>query len=327
MILTEAQKRQVLLNMVYENDDKFLALAYKMTRPARPKSDICSVPMGNSFLKNNSNSRAQFAYLNGVGKNWLNFMDDVELLHYIDFQNRFYGMLKDAQCTSIIELFKMADKVPFNKYYQKSADCPKLTKKYEIPTHERMTKDKACSPELRQQVLLDTMIKAHNRKAEKGASIKVLSPAIAQEFAIKVKLPTVTQQLMAGKEEKTYAEKSQKLQFAGTVYDVPIYWNGSFYVFADGRPLNKEYRDYISAGELRHEQEITREVEDDDYSYINEVRGVKFEGTLYNDPIYSRRDSHGFIEYCHGDGSALTKQEEALIEAGELKTTDDEMAD
>ena len=85
MILTDAQKRQVLLNMVYENDDKFLGLAYKMTRPARPKNDICSVPMGNSFLRNNSNSRAQFAMLNGIGKNWLNFMDDVELLHYIDY--------------------------------------------------------------------------------------------------------------------------------------------------------------------------------------------------------------------------------------------------
>lgn len=329
MILTDAQKRQVLLNMVYENDDKFLGLAYKMTRPARPKNDICSVPMGNSFLRNNSNSRAQFAMLNGIGKNWLNFMDDVELLHYIDFQNRFYGMLRDAECTSIIELFKMADKVPFNKYYQKSADCPKLTKKYEIPAHERMAKEKACSPELRQQVVLETMLKAHNRKAEKGKELKVLSPAIAQEFEIKVKVPTVTQQMMAASKEPAATTKP-KLQFAGTIYEVPIYWNGGYYVYADGRPLNSEDRKYLQAGELRNEQDIG-ELDDmtPDYEaeYEESMGGYKLEGTLYNDPIYSKRDSHGFIVYCHGDGSLLSKQEEELIEAGELKDIADEMAD
>lgn len=332
MQLTEAQKRQVLLNMVYENDDKFLGLAYKMTRPARPKNDICSVPMGNSFLRNNSNSRAQFAMLNGIGKNWLNFMDDVELLHYIDFQNRFYDMLREAQCTSIIELFKMADKVPFNKYYQKSADCPKLKQKYVIQDHERLSKDKACSPELRQQVVLETMLRAHNRKAEKGKELKVLSPAIAQEFAIKVKVPTVTQQMLDGKKEASVTTKP-KLQFAGTIYEVPIYWNGSYYVYADGRPLNSEDRKYLQAGELKNEQDIDElesESEDfeEDYDIPQDNMGeYKLEGTLYNDPIYSKRDGHGFIVYCHGDGSPLNKQEEALIEAGELKDIDDEMAD
>lgn len=328
MILTDAQKRQVLLNMVYENDDKFLGLTYKMVRPARPKQDICTVPMGYSFLRNNVRSRAQFSTLNGVGKNWLNFMDDVELLHYIDFQNRFYSELREAQCTSISDFFATLEKVPFNKYYQKSADCPKLTKKYETPQGSaRLSKETASSPEIRQQVVLETMLKAHNRKAAKGKEIKAISPAIAQEFAIKVKVPTVTQQMMAGFETKTETKKP-KLQFAGTVYEVPIYWNGSFYVFADGSALNKEYRDYIAAGELRHEQDIVSTIEDEEeYRYIEERPQYKFEGILYNDPIYSRKDSHGFIEYCHGDGSPLSKQEEELIEAGELRSSDDEMAD
>ena len=334
MTLTNGQKRQVLIKMIYENDNKFLALLTKMLRAYNIKNTTVSVPMGYSFLRNSNASRAQFSILNGTNKNWLNYMTDVELLHYLDFQNRFYDELRQAHCTSAEDFFKKLEKASFNMYYTKSADCPKLQKKLEVPSSEKLSEDKVKDPAIRQQVLLDTMLKAHNLKQPKGKEAKAITTAIAGEFAIDVKVPTVTQQMIEKKQEAA-KETKPTLRFAGTVYEVPIYWNGSYYVFADGSSLNKEYRDYIAAGELRHEQDIdtserldthaTSMVEEDDY--ILDDSRLTLEGTLYDDPIYSRRDARGFIEYCHGDGSPLSKQEQALLEAGELKSIDDEMAD
>ena len=250
--LTDGQKRKVLISMIYENDNKFLGLLIRFGRKEnlRPTNTASAMPMARSFLRKSKKSRASYDRLVGYDKNWLNYMNDVELLHYLDFQNRVYAEMREKGVYSSEGFFSILedDSVAFNEYYSSSSDCPKLKTKLQVPDSEKLPKSVLENPEIRNSVLLETMLKAHNLK--KGTSDKSISQAVADRFKIAVKVPTLTEQVRKGLPEPEYDELDvveQSPTPVGIVYGEPAYKWGDRFVTRSGEDVT----DYIEAGELR----------------------------------------------------------------------------
>ena len=326
MKLTKEQRIYILKQMVFANDNKFYRLVAQIMHHGNIKGEAITTPMAKSFLRKSEPSAARMDVLNLENKNWLSYLDDVELVHYIDFQNRFYQELKEAHCTDMEKFFKIMRKTPLGKNYDMSPDAPSLKTKYEAPTGiYKLTKDQAASDEYRNAALVDAMLESHNRKAPRGARAEVLTDAISREFEIKVEVPTITQQI---KEKGDTFKKSARrgAQYAGLLNGVPIFYDSTGFKYVNGEQVSEEHYEQLASGYVENLQEGAMELLERDENPL----GTPI-GTLGPDGpmVWEKRDPRGFSRYYFGTGAEIRGQELELIHAGEIydPSKDDEMAD
>ena len=157
----------------------------------------------------------------------------------------------------------VSSKESFNEYYSTSADCPRLTKKLQVPDSEKLPKSVLRDAELRNSVLLEVMLKAHNAKM--GTADKMISKEITDKFVIGVKVPTATQQVKSGLPTPTYDDNEmysehdilpKEARPVAIVYGEPVYEvedprseTGVRYITSTG----EDYTAYYYAGERDRE--------------------------------------------------------------------------